>query len=103
MHGYLDKKYVQKGKTETIQINNDLNEVVAPKIDGPIQLTWEAVYTENPNLAAIPVMPGVNVVSPTWFELTDTNGTIRNLGSLDYVNWAKTAWISSMGLVFKRI
>ena len=70
--GYLDKKYVSKGKTETIQIQKERDEVNVPVIDGPINLTWEAVYSGNPNTASIPEMPGVNVVSPTWFELTDT-------------------------------
>ena len=88
--GYLDKKYVSKGKTETIQIQRERDEVNVPVIDGPINLTWEAVYSGNPNTALIPEMPGVNVVSPTWFELTDNNGTVRNLGSLEYVNWAKS-------------
>ena len=68
------------------------------KIEGPIQLTWEAVYTKNPDLATMPVMPGVNVVSPTWFELSGTDGTIKNLGSLDYVNWAKTKGYQVWGL-----
>ena len=29
--GYLNKKFVTEGNTETIQTNNDLNEVVAPQ------------------------------------------------------------------------
>ena len=48
-------------------------------------------------------MPGVNVVSPTWFELTGSDGTVKNLGSLDYVNWAKSRGLSSMGFIFKWI
>jgi spore germination protein YaaH len=88
--GYLDKKYISKGKTETIQIQKERDEVNVPSISGPIHLTWEAVYSRNPETASIPAMPGINVVSPTWFELTDNNGAVKNLGSLDYVNWAKS-------------
>lgn len=88
--GYLDKKYVLKGKTETIHIQKEQVEVNIPQMNGPINLTWEAVYTKNPNTAAIPEMPGVNVVSPTWFELTNIDGTVKDLGSLEYVNWAKS-------------
>lgn len=87
--GYLDKKFVLEGKTETVEIKNVQDEVAPPLIEGPIQLTWEAVYTKNPEPESIPEMQGVNVVSPTWFELSDTDGTIKNLGSLDYVKWAK--------------
>ena len=96
--GYLNKKYVTKGKTETVQIKTEQNEAVPPKIEGPIHLTWEAVYTKNPDTANLPAMPGVNVVSPTWFELSGSDGTIKNLGSLDYVNWAKEKGYQVWGL-----
>ena len=87
--GYLSNKYVTEGDTEIIQINKKQEEVMIPQIEGPIQLTWEAVYTNNPDTNQIPEMPGVNVVSPTWFELSGSDGSVKNLGSLDYVNWAK--------------
>ena len=87
--GYLSNKYVTVGDTEIIQINKKQEEVIIPQIEGPIQLTWEAVYTNNPDTNMIPEMPGVNVVSPTWFELSGSDGSVKNLGSLDYVNWAK--------------
>jgi spore germination protein YaaH len=88
--GYLNKKYVTVGDSEIIKIQKDQNEVVIPQIEGPIHLTWEAVYTKNPDTERIPEMQGVNVVSPTWFELSGSDGSIKNLGSLDYVNWAKS-------------
>lgn len=87
--GYLPKKYVERNELEQVVIETEQREVNLPKMDGPIQLTWEAVYTKNPATATIPAMPGVNVVSPTWFELTSADGEIKNLGSLDYIHWAK--------------
>ena len=87
--GYLNNKYVTVGDTEIIQIDKEQNKVKNPQIDGPIHLTWEAVYSKNPNTELISDMPGVNVVSPTWFELSGSDGSVKNLGSLDYVNWAK--------------
>lgn len=86
--GYIRKKYVEKEQTITIEIKHDTSEPVTPMFEGPIHLTWEAVYTKNPNPAMIPEMPGVNVVSPTWFELSGTDGSVNNLGSQEYVNWA---------------
>ena len=74
--------------------------MIIPQIEGPIHLTWEAVYTKNPDTERIPEMRGVNVVSPTWFELSGSDGSIKNLGSLDYVNWAKRSWLSNLGLIF---
>lgn len=86
--GFLYKKYVSIGETEKIVIKQGQKTAKLPELDGPIQLTWEAVYTHNPDTNRIPQMPGVNVVSPTWFKLADKDGAINNLGSLDYVKWA---------------
>ena len=33
-------------------------------------------------------MTGVNVISPTWFYLTDTSGNIASIASADYVSQA---------------
>lgn len=86
--GYLYKKYVSIGETEKILIQHEQKTAKLPELDGPIQLTWEAVYTNNPDTNKIPQMPGVNVVSPTWFKLANKGGSINNLGSLEYVKWA---------------
>lgn len=96
--GYLGKKYVTVGETEKITVQREQKAVSLPEIQGPIQLTWEAVYTKNPNTEMIPKMPGVNIVSPTWFELGDETGEIYNLGSLDYVHWAKKQGYQVWGL-----
>jgi spore germination protein YaaH len=53
-----------------------------------INLTWEAVYQVPADPAKIGPMPGVNVVSPTWFELIDGNGAIRSKADPSYVAWA---------------
>jgi len=87
--GYVKKDYIEKGSNDKILIKHELTDAPIPKIEGPIQLTWEAVYTKNPDTSKIPNMPGVNVISPTWFELGNADGGIKNLGSLDFVKWAK--------------
>ena len=96
--GYLKKDFVSENRKETITITHKKEEVHVPKIEGPIQLTWEAVYSKNPDTAKIPQMPGVNVISPTWFELGDETGAIKNLGSLDFVTWAQKQGYQVWGL-----
>ncbi|MED3573153.1 glycosyl hydrolase family 18 protein [Cytobacillus praedii] len=87
--GYLKKDFVVKEDlVEEVSITHEKEEIIVPKIDGPIHLTWEAVYTKNPDPGKMPKMPGVNVISPTWFELGDSSGAIKNLGSLDFTTWA---------------
>ncbi|MDN3015930.1 glycosyl hydrolase family 18 protein [Paenibacillus sp. BSR1-1] len=86
--GYIKKEYVQKGKAVRITIDQESKTFQLPKLKGPIQLTWEAVYKKNPDTAKIPELTGVNVVSPTWFSLAGSDGTLKNLASLDYSKWA---------------
>ena len=62
---------------------------VAPRRMGErVFLVWEQVYSRNPNTAAIGPMPGLNVVSPTWFHLLDAEGTLENRADAAYVEWA---------------
>jgi spore germination protein YaaH len=96
--GYMNKKFVKKGQTEKVVVKQEQEEFHLPRIDSTIQLTWEAVYHRNPDTAKIPKMPGVNVVSPTWFKLADGKGSINNLGSLEYTNWAKNNGLQVWGL-----
>ena len=56
----------------------------------PIVLTWEAVYSFNPNTENIGPMDSLNVISPTWYELTDEAGSVSSTASEAYVNWAKS-------------
>jgi spore germination protein YaaH len=96
--GYINKKFVEKNNEVTITISQKSETAVIPKINGPIQLTWEAVYTRNPDHTQIPDMLGVNVVSPTWFSLTGNDGAIKNLASLEYSKWAQSKGYQVWGL-----
>jgi spore germination protein YaaH len=96
--GYIKKDYVTKGEPVKITNNREQKPVHIPKINGPIHLTWEAVYTKNPNSAKIPDMAGVNVVSPTWFSLASSDGSIKNLASLEYSQWAQAKGYQVWGL-----
>jgi spore germination protein YaaH len=96
--GYIDKNLVRMGKTEQIYITREEQPAHIVSIKGPIRLTWEAVYSKNPNTKQLPEMPGVNVVSPTWFEINNAKGDIQNLGSLEYVNWAQSRGYQVWGL-----
>lgn len=56
----------------------------------PIVLTWEAVYSFNPNTENIGPMDSLNVISPTWYELIDEAGSVSSMASEAYVSWAKS-------------
>ncbi len=59
-----------------------------PAAGEKINLTWEFVYSRNPDTKTIPKIPGLNVISPTWFALSDSEGGISNKASSSYVSWA---------------
>lgn len=96
--GYIKEDYVHKQETSTIKIVLESKTVHRPKVNGPVQLTWEAVYTKNPDPSKISKMAGVNVVSPTWFSLEGKDGSIKNLASLGYSKWAKSKGYQVWGL-----
>lgn len=89
--GYLKKNAVEIQALTTVELEHEREETVYhPEVEWPIHLTWEAVYSKNPNTSELPSMPGVNVVSPTWFHITNDDGDIRSLASSTYIEWAKS-------------
>ena len=53
-----------------------------------IALTWGHITRDNPNLDAEERIDGLDVISPTWFNLTDGNGSMANRASAAYVEAA---------------
>lgn len=97
--GYLKKKHVLKGKQHTITVESSFTENRPQQIpDTPIHLAWEAVYTKNPHPAELSSMEGVHVVSPTWFSLENQHGKVKDLGSKEYIQWAKAKGLHIWGL-----
>ncbi|MCE3203214.1 glycosyl hydrolase family 18 protein [Paenibacillus sonchi] len=65
----------------------------------PVNLYWEAVYERKPNPANFGALPGVNVVSPTWFEIVDIKGNVRSKADSAYVQWAHQQGMEVWGLL----
>lgn len=99
--GYLPKKAMEPGEARQVVLEMPPASLPARwKPEGKkINLTWEHVVKQNPNVAEIGSMPGVNVVSPTWFELTDAEGTLSNKADAAYVQWAHSRGYQVWGLV----
>lgn len=70
--------------------------------DHKINLVWyQSTSTESNDAMAemTAEMTGVNVISPTWFSVTDETGTISSLASADYVKLAHEAGREVWGLI----
>ncbi|AIQ49362.1 glycosyl hydrolase [Paenibacillus sp. FSL R7-0273] len=64
-----------------------------------VNLFWEAVYERKPNPANFGELPGVNVVSPTWFSIVDVDGNVRSKADSAYVEWAHSQGMEVWGLL----
>ena len=65
-------------------------------------MVWHQVTSTDANAYfadATANMTGVNVISPTWFYLTDTSGNIASIASADYVSQANEKGLQVWGLI----
>lgn len=88
--GYMKKSALQL--TTVNQINTKETKPEAPfqpTIEWPVHVTWDAIYKSSANKRELPALDGVQVVSPTWFELKNGEGDLRNIASKEYVRKAK--------------
>ncbi|AZN43189.1 glycosyl hydrolase family 18 protein [Paenibacillus albus] len=87
--GYASKKEITITELEQVKAQQEPAPYNAWKVIGSkINLTWEAIYQKAPDTSKIGDLTGVNVVSPTWFELLDAEGNIKSKADKQYVAWA---------------
>ncbi|WP_232277488.1 glycosyl hydrolase family 18 protein [Paenibacillus sp. 481] len=86
--GYIASDSIEQKGSETVE-----KQPVPPKPkfveEGhSVSLAWEAVYSRNPDTDTLPKMPGVNVISPTWFSLADEQGNVKSKADSKLLDWA---------------
>jgi spore germination protein YaaH len=99
--GYVDKLNVALGDSQMIQVEIEDRRPFLPwrPTGGKIHMTWEYVYRQTAKPDKIGNLNGVNVVSPTWFELIDEKGNISSKADLGYVHWAHQQGMQVWGLL----
>ncbi len=99
--GYLPKERVALTEVRRVQLPSSEPDVPArwKPLGQKVALVWEHVVKRTPDPSVIPDMPGVNVVSPTWFELIDDKGHLANRADTAYVKWAHGRGYQVWGLV----
>ncbi|MGD0035024.1 glycosyl hydrolase family 18 protein [Paenibacillus illinoisensis] len=98
--GYVDNKYVSL--TEKKELDKPKFTLTAAEKkwqNKTVNLAWEAVYNRQPDVSSIGKMPGVNVVSPTWFHIMDGQGNVKSKADTAYVNWAHRSGMEVWGLM----
>lgn len=103
--GYLG--YIQTRKLTKAEEVQPASSFEAPVYESqslgePVCLAWHQVTAQaaNKNLAELlDNTKGINVVSPTWFSLTDNEGNFFSLASHDYVEEAHSRGIQVWALL----
>ena len=100
--GYIDKKKVGEAEKTKFERSFNREQYSYLTMDSKINMVWHQVTSTDANAYfadATANMTGVNVISPTWFYLTDTSGNIANIASADYVSQAHEKGLQVWGLI----
>lgn len=100
--GYIDKKKVGEVEKTKFERSFKKEEYSYLTMDSKVNMVWHQVTSTDANAYfadATANMTGVNVISPTWFYLTDTSGNIASIASADYVSQAHEKGLQVWGLI----
>lgn len=64
-----------------------------------INLAWQYLSQSTPDMSNVSKIAGLNVISPTWFNLSSTDGSIKSIADVKYTNWAHKNGYQVWGLV----
>jgi len=91
--GYIEKKHYGDVKSAVEQITPNYTEPEYTSLtsDSKISLGWHVVAATAGNdtiYEALQYQKGLDVISPTWFKLTDDAGNMSSFATANYVNIA---------------
>jgi spore germination protein YaaH len=86
--GFIKEQYVVN-REEVIGVQPEKSQSIWQPERDKIFLTWESVYSRNPDTKKISPMDGLNVISPTWIHLISPDGQLKHKISKNYIRWAK--------------
>lgn len=101
--GYVENKRLENFSSaeETPVIDYVPEEYTSILMNGKLCLGWHAVGGPGSNAKLDEMLAeakGINVIAPTWFSLTDNEGTYRSFADRDYVNRAHSAGVQVWGV-----
>lgn len=82
-------------KKEEVIVTGTHKAIETPDKDDPpvltdrkINLVWDMTYSKHNIELSKDTTPGIDVISPTWFEIVDRAGTIKNRATPEYLKHA---------------
>ena len=100
--GYIEKKRIVGPQVQTFKRDFQQEAYTYLSREDAINLGWHQVMAAEANATlteTIQNISGMNVISPTWFSVSDNAGNIISIASADYVNQAHAAGLEVWGLV----
>ena len=100
--GYIPKKKVSSADTTNYERDFKAEAYSYLTMDEPVNMVWHQVTSTDANsyfADAVQNMTGVNVISPTWFSVSDNDGNVSSLASGEYVMQAHEKVLKVWGLV----
>ena len=100
--GYIPKKKVSSADTTNYERDIQAEAYSYLTMDEPVNMVWHQVTSTDANsyfADAVQNMTGVNVISPTWFSVSDNDGNVSSLASGEYVMQAHEKGLKVWGLV----
>ena len=100
--GYVKKSFLSALEVASDLSTNDMPKYTSIHLDKPIVLGWHQVTVQAANGGfdeAIKDTKGLNVISPTWFALSDNDGNYKSYESEEYVQKAHAQGIQVWALV----
>lgn len=100
--GYIQKKKVSAADTTDYKRSFKAEAYSYFTMDEPVNLAWHQVTSTDANnyfADTTQNMTGVNVISPTWFSVSDNDGNVSSLATGEYVMQAHEKGLKVWGLV----
>lgn len=100
--GFIQDSMVTEGKEEVFKPAKEQEEHTYNLMDGKVCLAWHQVGNQEGNNELLEEIKGadsLNVISPTWFSVTDEDGNISSIASKKYVDTANKNGLKVWGLI----
>lgn len=89
--GYISKRHIGNiTEIEGKPIEKEERTPTWEPVKGKINLVWDQVFNVESSESPSKYEPihGLDVLSPSWFEIENENGDLKNIASKKYVDWA---------------
>ena len=101
--GYIENKFLGNTYEEAVEPAEEVEELSIPSnsLGKPVVLVWHNVVGTSGADDIVGILSrakGINVISPTWFTITDDEGHVDSIGSKAYVDACHAAGVQVWGL-----